>query len=495
MNIYTFLSMYLHSYMLFRSALVVYLLLIVGVGLVNAQSGNVKGTVKDDMLDDPLPGASVVIKGTSTGTSTNIDGEFSLFNLPAGEIEFIITFIGYEPQEKKVTIVAGQTIAMNVGLEMSLNTLTEITITGSLEGQQRALNQQRTSDNIKNIVSADLIGRFPDLNVAEALQRVPGINIQRDKGEGSTVSIRGTPQHFTAIQINGEQMPSVQQSGVRNEGLDLIPADQLSSMEITKAPTPDMDGDAIGGVINLKTPTARKTRLGMRAESALGFNDISGGLNGIGRLRFDRRFLTNSDSNGKLGVLVGTSYYSTNNSEHRTDGNWLGLPRPIPPGQNDQESLVMENYQFRNTVNERERIGATATIDYKFNQKNEIVFNYMYNRREDNDMRNRLRFDLDRGIYESLDSIRNARIRRDINIFDELKENQSFNLQGFHTLGNWQVDWSGYYTVSKRIFSSDRGDFAHDGIDVVADNPGGIFNDVPRFRPASNERDMYDPFL
>ena len=101
----------------------------------------------------------------------------------------------------------------------------------------------------------DLIGKFPDKNVAEALQRLPGINIARDKGEGSTVSIRGTPQHFTNISINGEQLASVQQSGTRTESLDLIPADQLGSIEITKALTADMDGDAVGGNINLRTPT------------------------------------------------------------------------------------------------------------------------------------------------------------------------------------------------------------------------------------------------
>ncbi|WP_226390324.1 TonB-dependent receptor [Penaeicola halotolerans] len=461
-----------------------------------SQTIQIKGKVIDAETNEPLFGASMGLEGLVGGVATNLDGDFVFRTDKKGSQVFVIRFIGFETKSIPVNI-ADQDIDLGIiKLGANVSNLETFEVRGSLEGQQRALNQQRTADNIKNIISADLIGRFPDLNVAEAMQRVPGVNIQRDKGEGSTVSIRGTPQHFTAIQINGEQIPSVQQDGSRNEALDLIPADQLSSMEITKAPTPDMDGDAIGGVINLKTPIARKKELAVRTEAALGYNDISGGLNGIGKLRLDRRFFaTDNDPIGKLGVILGASYYSTNNSEDRIDATWLGIPRPV--GNMENPEIVMGNYQFRSTINQRERIGATATLDYHFNDKHEIVFNYMYNRREDIDTRNRLRFDMDRSgaVYQRLDSITDGRIRRDINLFDELKTNQSFNLQGYHRLGAWKLDWSAYYTVSNRTFSSDRGDFAQDEVGIVADNPGGIYADVPIFRQAAGEQSMYDPFF
>ncbi|WP_051719735.1 TonB-dependent receptor [Anditalea andensis] len=457
---------------------------------------SIKGKIINAQTNEPLYGASVMIDGDYNGVATDIYGDFNLRVSIKGDVVLLLRFIGFNQERISIHVSDMDMDLGTVSMGEDVASLDVFEVRASLEGQQRALNQQRTADNIKNIISADLIGRFPDLNVAEAMQRVPGVNIQRDKGEGSTVSIRGTPQHFTAIQINGEQMPSVQQSGIRNEALDLIPADQLASIEITKAPTPDMDGDAIGGVINLRTPVARKKELSIRAESALGYNDISGGINGIGKLRVDKRFFSNPRvSEGKLGVILGASYYSTNNSEDRTDATWQGVRRPI--GNMDTDTLVMANYQYRRTINQRERIGATATIDYKFNKNHEVVFNYMYNRREDNDVRNRLRFDMDRSgsVFHSLDSISNARVRRDINIWDELKTNQSFNLQGFHTLGHWKIDWSAYYTLSNRTFHSDRGDFANDEINIVADNPGGIYSDVPFFRPASNEQSMYDPFF
>lgn len=458
--------------------------------------GTITGTITDATTGESLPGASVRIVGTQIAVAADVNGRYAIRNLSAGPVKLQATYLGYGNETKDLTVTGQGANVANFALEAAKNTLNEVVVSGSLEGQQRALNQQRTADNIKNVISSDLIGRFPDLNVAEAMQRVPGVNINRDKGEGSEVSIRGTPPHFTAIQINGEQIPSAQQGGGRNEALDLIPADQLGSMEITKAPTADMDGDAIGGVINLKTPTARRTQLGVRAESALGYNDISGNLNGIGKLSLNQRFLaTDAQPDGKLGVMLGGSYYSTNNSEERIDGQWLGTAPQI--GGQPNERLLLDNYQYRSTINQRERIGATATLDYKFNNKHEIVFNYMYNRREDNDMRNRLRFDLARtsGGYQSLDSITGGRVRRDINIWDELKTNHSFNLQGFHKLDNWNIDWSAYYTLSKRDFSSDRGDFAHDGVTIIADNPGGIFADVPRFRTATDEQSIYNPLF
>jgi TonB-dependent receptor len=457
----------------------------------------ITGRILDGDNGEPLIGASVIINEKKTGVASSINGNFVLRVFQDEEITIAISFIGFETKQIDVKVDKAEIDLGNISLNADVTSLEVITVRASLEGQQKALNQQRTADNIKNVISADLIGRFPDLNVAEALQRVPGININRDKGEGSEVTVRGTPAHYTTIQINGEQIPSVQQGGSRNEALDLIPADQLATMEITKAPTPDMDGDAIGGVVNLRTPTARKPELNLKVESALGFNDISGGLNGIGKFKVDKRFFSNNKvREGRLGVMASASYYSTDNSEDRIDADWQGQKRPIE-NLDGADTVVLANYQFRKTENQRERIGATFSLDYKFDDKNQIVFNYMYNRREDNDLRNRLRFDTDRSgtTWESLDSIRNARIRRDINFWDEVKTNQSFSLQGYHTLSNWQIDWALFQTVSNRTFSSDRGDFSRDELDLVVDNPNGIYTDFPNFRAMDPSLNIHNPLL
>ncbi|GMQ27880.1 TonB-dependent receptor [Algoriphagus confluentis] len=465
------------------------------VNFANAQI-TLTGQVLDQETGQPLIGAAVQVSGTAIGVATDLDGRFQFIYPKSGEVSITLSFLGYEKLTLPVSARNGQADLGTIFMVSSMSSLETFTVRASLEGQQRALNQQRTADNIKNVISAELMGRFPDLNVAESMQRIPGINIQRDKGEGSTVSIRGTPQHFTTIQINGEQIPSVQQNGNRNEALDLIPADQLASMEITKAPTPDIDGDAIGGVINLKTPVARSLDPSVSADLALGYNDLSGGLNGIGKLKMGKRFLANDQvPEGRMGLILGGSYYSTDNSEDRTDATWLGIPRPI--SELDRDTLVMGNYQYRRTQNNRERIGATLTLDYRFSEDSELIFNYMYNRRSDEDLRNRLRFDMDRSgaRFISLDSIVGGRARRDIDVFDEVKTNQSFNLQGIHQAGRLKVDWGAYYTFSNRTYESQRGDFARDEIGIVIDSPNGIYSPRPAFRTAAEFPSVYDPFL
>ncbi len=448
-----------------------------------AQTYEVRGRVVDALTNEPLPGATVHDKANFNGTATDINGNFRLPNLQRGQTTLTISYLGYETVEQTVNLPADASRALEIKLSSSDVVLSEVVVMGSFEGQQRALNQQRAADNIMSIVSSDLIGKFPDKNVAEALQRLPGINIARDKGEGSTVTIRGTPQHFTNISINGEQLASVQQSGARTEALDLIPADQLGSIEVTKALTSDMDGDAIGGNINLRTPTARSQNLQLRGDVGLGFNDLSGRLNYIGKMQASKRFFANqSNTQGRLGILVSGSYYGNNNSEDRMDATWSGIRRPV---QMVNEALIMpEDFEFRKTENKRDRVGLTGTLDYKV-KDHEIIFNYMYNYREDDDLRNRLRFDFNRSGSEWIthDSLRNGRVRRDINLWNEIKTNHNFNLEGVHTFGNWVVDWGAFYTMSNRDYTSTRGDFSRDEITIVADNPRGILTEVPQFRP------------
>ena len=149
-----------------------------------------------------------------------------------------------------VTVVAGE--AGNP--DMTLAYGGEIEVRGSplLEGQAKALNTQMNTINITNIVAADQIGRFPDKNAAEATQRIPGVSLNRDMGEGRYIIIRGTEARLNSTTVNGERIPSPE-AGVRNVALDTIPADLLGSIEVSKALRPDMDGDSIGGTVDLVT--------------------------------------------------------------------------------------------------------------------------------------------------------------------------------------------------------------------------------------------------
>src|SRR5262249_15960727 len=126
-------------------------------------------------------------------------------------------------------------------------------------GQARALNDQKNSINQINLVASDQIGSFPDPNAAEAIQRVPGIVVQRDQGEGRYVLIRGTEPRLSATTINGERIGTTENTS-RQIPLDTIPADLMGAVEVTKAFTPDMEADSIGGRVNLITKRAPASR-------------------------------------------------------------------------------------------------------------------------------------------------------------------------------------------------------------------------------------------
>ncbi|MEO0734925.1 MAG: carboxypeptidase-like regulatory domain-containing protein, partial [Bacteroidota bacterium] len=192
-----------------------------------AQTGRLEGNVLDANTKQALIGALVYIPNTTYNASVDVDGNFVMARVPVGEQTLTVSYLGYEEQSLAVTVTPGENAFLYIEAVPESFGLEQVTVSANLEGQQRALNQQRAADNVVNIISADLIARFPDLNVSEALQRVPGINIDRDNGEGGGVTVRGTPQNYTTIRINGEQIQDSGNSGGRTPGLTMFPVDQL----------------------------------------------------------------------------------------------------------------------------------------------------------------------------------------------------------------------------------------------------------------------------
>ncbi|HSC40384.1 MAG TPA: carboxypeptidase-like regulatory domain-containing protein, partial [Chitinophagaceae bacterium] len=339
-------------------------------------NGNIKGQVIDkDGIS--LPGASVTIKGTTRGTSTDLSGNFTLLDVKEGKYTLVINYLGYAPFESNVQVTAGTTVNQNITLTTLTKTLQGVIVSSSREGQAKALNQQKNADNMKQVISADLMGRYPDLNVAEALQRLPGVTIVRNNsGEGSTVQLRGTPGNFTNINVNGEQIMGTSEDGSRNAALDVIPVNVLSSMEVVKTLTSDLDGDAIAGVINMKSPTATSLKTKLSLDAAAGYNNLRSNLNGIGNLTLGKRFLADDKNpNGKLGIIVNGSLFKTKNGYDETNAQvW----QKKDFGNGKGSIYFPTDIRYLYVENQRTRKGASATVDYQFNPTSSIVANVMY---------------------------------------------------------------------------------------------------------------------
>ncbi len=274
---------------------------------------SISGKIYDAETFDPLPGASFVLEGTNTGSSTNLNGEFAIEKVKTGPVRIMISYIGFEKVDTIVNLVKGENRFL-IGLRRGID-LESVTVTGSTGGQLKALNQQLTSDGIRNIVSSELIGRFPDMNVAEALQRVSGINISRDRGEGSTVQLRGTPPNYAMVTINQEPISSSQENGNRAEQLDILPVSQIASMEVIKSVTPDMNGNAIAGIINLVPMVAHSPSAIFNADIGTGYVSLSNKMPSLVNFSYSQRYFSNNRyKNGRLGLIAGASYYNTSNT-------------------------------------------------------------------------------------------------------------------------------------------------------------------------------------
>ena len=345
-----------------QAALVVLVPLCIGLlipGSVVAQhsaSGHVRGTVSDS-LRQQLAGARIRVLELSLVTPTDRDGGFELPAVPAGDYHLIVAYIGFRPDTERVAVRAGQATVVNIVLSPLARVLPSITVSSARpRGDAIALNQQRTSDQIVDVVPAEVITSLPNTNVADAVGRLPGVTLERDEGEGKYIQVRGTEPRLSNVTINGLHVPSPE-GGVRNVKLDVIPAEILGQIELNKTLTPDMEADAIGGSVNLvtRTPGARPF---VSLSGLGGYTDLQ---HGRGLTQFTGSAGTRLGADRRLGLIAGGTY----------DWNGRGID-DIEPSVTDIGSCggtglapVFCGSDYRRYQYQRGRLGAAAGADYR----------------------------------------------------------------------------------------------------------------------------------
>lgn len=381
-----------------------------------AQRAIIKGRISEKGTGSPLSGAVISVAGTNNSTSTDLGGEYQ-FYINSGEIDLHVKYLGYRDTTIRIGTRNGEFKTLDIPLSSRSRHLENVEVSGYTQGQSRALNQQKNADNIKNIVAADQMGQFPDPNAAEALQRVPGVTIERDQGEGRYVSIRGLAPQFTNININGEQIPSPE-ADVRFVALDAIPSDQLASIEVSKALTPDMDGDAIGGSINMITRTAHSSKAEWVGSLGSGYNNLMGKPNVQGQLQYGQRF----GRDEKFGLLLNGNYYH----------NELG-------SDNFEREVADNELELRDYELKRTRLGLSTTMDYTFDNNHEVYFKSLYSRFTDREFRRRFVFVPDDDEIEKLTKHR-----------FEAQSILTFNAGARHSFQAFFLDYEGQYSYGEQ---------------------------------------------
>ncbi len=306
----------------------------------------------------------------------------------------------------------------------------------------KALKEQRASDSIESIVHADAIGQLPDDNAAEALQRVPGVSIERDQGEGRFVTIRGLAPDLNSVNINGVNIPS-SEPGARAVALDVLPSELIQSLSVVKTLTPDLDANSIGGTINVKSLSGfDHDGFYYTLSGEAGYNPlvsktspkISGAISNIFSI---------GDGTDNLAVALALSYqerkFGSDNVE--TGGAW-----------DFENGARLGELEAREYQIQRDRLGFGLNFDYKPDDLSNYYLRTIYSKFKDNEQRYiaGLEFD-DAQLSGELGTADGARELKDRVDTQEIK---SVTFGGEKNIGLWTINGQASFSES-----SEKGPF------------------------------------
>ena len=415
-----------------RLNFIVFLMVVAGLACfscLEAQGQERNGTLRGRVYDvsgQTLPGATIYLDETKSGVVSDVNGFYLLTKVPAGQYHLRVSYVGYATQTVTVEVKAGETLEKDFRLKSESKQLDMVEVGGSFQGYQRATNYRKSSLNLRDVVSADQVGRFPDANIGDAMKRIPGLNVQYDQGEARFGQIRGTSPDFSSVTINGNRLPSAE-GDIRNVQLDLIPADMIQTIVVNKVVTPDMDGDAIGGSVNLVTKSSPSKRV-LSATVGTGYNLISDRMQANVAFTYGDNFFDN-----KLGLILAASYQNNPIGSDNAEFEWT---------KDDNGKDYVMDYQVRQYFVQRERQSYSLSLDYQFNLNHRIGFKGIYNHR--NDWENRFRQNLkdldETGLAEEVVFETKGGTWKDARL--ERQRTMDFSLNGEHLFGTTLLNWN-----------------------------------------------------
>ena len=371
-------------------------LLTIGAG---ASAMNLKGKIKDAKTGEEIIGASVVVKEEpSKGAVTGLDGSFSLsVNRPTFTI--VCTYIGYKNYEMKVT-------SKDADIEIPLTSddvlLGEVTVVATNPGRSEAGARaiERKAMNVVNVMSAKAIELSPDITVANVIQRMSGVTIERNSsGEGQYAILRGMDKRYNYTLINGVKIPSPDNKN-RFVPLDIFPSEMLDRLEVTKSLTANMEGDGIGGAVNLvmkDAPTERQ----FTASVSTGYNAMYFDRD---FQSFDHKAIVKDSPYERMGK---PEYFRVTPDDFNYDNLHMKWSKPMPDlnaslsygdrffddrlgvmvagtflnTYRGKESQIYYqpgresgNIEYRNYSSQQTRIGAHVKLDYHINENNKLTW-------------------------------------------------------------------------------------------------------------------------
>ncbi|KAA5537190.1 TonB-dependent receptor plug domain-containing protein [Taibaiella lutea] len=457
-----------------RSSL--YLLLSVMLLSQVCMAGSIKGKVTEKSNGETAVGATIYIKDHDNYNAVaGLDGSFEMNEIPDGDYILVVTYINSAPYEQDIHIEGEQPLILEIAMsEKTDHQLNEVVIGDKRDGgsEKTARRMEQKADQVMNIVSAKAIQISPDITVANVIQRVSGVSIERNSnGDGQHAILRGMDKRYNYTMVNGVKIPSPDNK-YRYVPLDLFPAELLDRLEVYKSLVPSQEGDAIGGAINMVMKDA-PNQLSFSANLATGYSELffdhdfkgfdNGGINSsspweingkryqaaptdfpsapldytnkkplpnlIGGFSFGNRYFNN-----KFGIIVAGSYQNT----YRGASSTLYDQETV-----DTYSVVSITKKSDRFFSEQQtRSGLHVKLDYRLNSRNKLKWYNAYMGLNNIQVRDEVGKELSYG--QSGDTFTLGFSTR-----SRVTNQHIYNstLQGEHQLTDkFKVDWSAVYS-------------------------------------------------
>ena len=375
------------------------------MALAQAGEGTVTGRIYDSESGASLRGAVVRVLGTNVQDYTTEDGRFQVA-APAGEVTLQIQYVGLDTVLHVVTVPSGGNAVANVGLVSEALASEDIIVRASARGQALAINQQKTASGIVNIISEEVFGQMPDGNIGAALQRLPGLSVNEDQdGSAAGINIRGIGADYNSFQVDGNRMPT--SGGGRGFDTRQLAADGISNIEVIKAPTPDRDGDAIGGIINVISRSAFE-RSGREVKITAGgvYSDLPDSWGHSGSLQYSD-ILSIGGGDRNLGISATVSSYRTDRASRNRDMDWVQVTPENNPSlgldQYDRPVWFMESSHWEYDSRVTDTTTVNAALDFRADPFNSFYLRGFYSNAQRKGVKNESDIDIDTQFQDAID--------------------------------------------------------------------------------------------
>jgi TonB-dependent receptor len=341
----------------------------------------ITGTVYDAINGIYLEGARVVIIGTDHATTSERGGRFRFTGVEPGSYDMAATATGY-PTLRMQAVISDPFDEVRINFDYTADEVFELeafVVEGSLIGAAKAIDVRRSSVDFREVISSDAFGQFTDRNPAEALQRVAGIAVEGDQGEGRFLIVRGMAPEFSQVQIDGVGLATPEEDG-RKVNLNVITVDQIERIEASKTWLPSQRANVIGATVNIITRSAldRGERFAS-AEYAGTKRDNQKDLMSW-RGAFTVGEIIDNRNASWLGDKAIGLQFSINQSDDYSGSdtvNWSWstrkvYPHTLAPGETEPRGFTLSQVDMRNFNINRERLGMSGRLEIRLSPKHQI---------------------------------------------------------------------------------------------------------------------------